>query len=53
MIRIVEIALDVETARDMLSVAGFKTKNVPDDKIFDMVMDRIKGYGAEVLSVSK
>ena len=51
--RIVEISLDVEAARKMLSVAGYKTQNVPDDKIFDMVMDRIKGYGVKILSVSK
>lgn len=41
------LELNIETAKIVLNVAGFNTKDKTDDEIFDMVLDRIVPYGAK------
>lgn len=46
----VSLRVDIECARAMLEVAGFRTEGLSDDEIFKLVLARIAPYGVSVES---
>lgn len=51
--RTVEIELNTELARKILTMTGIKTSNLTDDEVFETVLDILTDYGVTSYNIKK